>query len=368
VSGPSHRTADAARPRVGLVAPLSPQVGGIATFADWLLTREDELGCRFDPFDLERDPADEAGGRLRAGSLARQARLLRRFRRWADDAPEVVHYCVSWSLTGLARDITFLRVLRKAGRRPIAHVHVSTAPTGARRALARRLGRIVPDRVTISPWSEEALARAGVEARCIFNPVPVEPDGAATPGGEGPLRLLFVGAYGARKGCPELVDALARAQRAGIRAELTFLGKERRRGEETRLRRLAERHGVADAIRWAGVVPREAVGAFYRDADAVCLPSHGEGVPMTLLEGMAFGLPVLATRGGGIPDLVDEASGILVEPGDAGALAEAIATLAADPARRARMGEAARRRALAVGDPHAIATAWRETYAAARAA
>jgi glycosyltransferase involved in cell wall biosynthesis len=355
-------------PRVGLVAPLSPQVGGVATFADWLLAHEEAIGCRFDAFDLERDPADEAGGRLRAGSVPRQLRLLRRFRRWTEEAPEVVHYCVSWSATGLARDVVFTRALRRAGRRTVAHVHVSAEPSRVRRALARRVARNVARTVTISPWSQAALARAGVEAACIFNPLPLEPADPAGPADDGPLRLLFVGAYGERKGCPHLVEALARARDRGVDAQLTFVGKERRRGEEERLRRLVSRYALDERVEWAGVAPRSAIASFYERADVVCLPSRAEGVPMTLLEGMAHALPVLATPVGGIPDLVDAESGVLVRPGDVAGLAEAIARFASDPDARRRMGESARARAARLADPASVAAAWRETYAACRAA
>jgi glycosyltransferase involved in cell wall biosynthesis len=243
-------------------------------------------------------------------------------------------------------------------------VHVSAEPAGYRRLLARRLCRLADERVTISPWSQAALARAGIEARCIFNPVPLQRSGDPVTREPGPLRLLFVGAYGDHKGCPQLVEALARARNRGVDATLTFVGKERRRGEEARLRRLVQRHGLGDRTTWAGVAPRTAIGSFYEEADVVCLPSRAEGVPMTLLEGMAHGLPVLATRVGGIPDLVDEASGVLVAPGDVAGLADAIATFASDRPARGRMGEAARRRAATVADPQLIAAAWRDTYAA----
>jgi glycosyltransferase involved in cell wall biosynthesis len=355
-------------PRVGLVAPLSPQVGGVATFADWLLAHEEAIGCRFDVFELERDPEDEAGGRLRAGSVPRQIRLLERFRRWVADAPPVVHYCVSWSATGLARDVVFVDRLRRAGRRTIAHVHVSAEPSGLRKPLARRVARRVSARVTISPWCQAALGRAGIEADCIFNPLPLEPAETPPPPAGGPLRLVFVGAYGERKGCPQLVEALGRARDLGVDARLTFVGKERRRGEEERLRRLVSRYALEDRVEWAGVAARADVASFYERADVVCLPSRAEGVPMTLLEGMALGLPVLATTVGGIPDLVDEESGVLVRPGDVPALADAIAALARDPDGRRRMGEAARRRATRLADPVAVAAAWRETYAACLAA
>jgi hypothetical protein len=168
---------------VGLVAPLYPQVGGIASFAEWLLTHQEELGCRLEPFDLTRDPADEMGGRLRLSSVPRQARLLGRFVGWLLRSPRVVHYCVSWSHTGLTRDVVFMALLRLRGRHAIAHIHVNAEPRGYRRTLARVLARVATVRVTISPWSEAALARAGISAPYIFNPVTLEPASEPPPVG-----------------------------------------------------------------------------------------------------------------------------------------------------------------------------------------
>ena len=84
---------------------------------------------------------------------------------------------------------------------------------------------------------------------------------------------------------------------------------------------------------------------------------------MALLEGMAYGLPVLATPVGGIPDLVDDGqSGFLVPPGDTAALVDGIRTLA-DSDLRGRMAKAARDRALRFAPPDAIVACWREVYA-----
>ena len=78
--------------------------------------------------------------------------------------------------------------------------------------------------------------------------------------------------------------------------------------------------------------------------DVFVLPSFAEGTPNGIIEAMAHGIPVIATTVGGIPDIIDAESGILVPPGDSAALAEAMATLANDPKRRNEMGAAARER------------------------
>jgi glycosyltransferase involved in cell wall biosynthesis len=104
-------------------------------------------------------------------------------------------------------------------------------------------------------------------------------------------------------------------------------------------------------ITFAGRLTSDAVAAALGEADVLAAPSvptrggKREGIPVVLMEAMATGLPVVASRLSGIPELVtDGVDGLLVAPGDAGALADALARLAADPAMRARLGAAGRER------------------------
>jgi glycosyltransferase involved in cell wall biosynthesis len=348
---------------IGLVAPLPPQVGGVAGFAEWLLAHEEEIGCRFDAFDLWRPETGEVGGRLSLEAFGIQARVLPRFLRWLRTAPRVVHYCVSATGTGLSRDLVFLPALRLSGRCVVGHLQVVPEDARVRARALQALDRLVTRWVTVAPASAERLRALGIDAAWIPNPVRIEANGVPRPSAGG-LRLLFVGRYGERKGCGELVAALARARAADVEATLRFVGREEYEGEERVLRDDVERFGVAGAVEFAGVKDGPELAECYAEADVLCLPSHREGMPLALLEGMSFGLPVIATPVGGIPDFVaHEDNGLLVPPGDVDALAESIATLAADSELRARLGEAARRRVAEQAGPDTIARRWRETYA-----
>lgn len=349
---------------VGLVAPLPPQVGGVAGFAEWLLAHEEEIGCRFDAFDLWRPETGEVGGRLSLAAVAIQARVLPRFLRWARKAPELVHYSVSHTATGLARDLLFLSVLKAGGHTVLGHLHVVPEGSAGRAHALRAADRLVDRWVTLSPSSAEALGRIGVEAEWIPNPIRIAPNGHAPGPGAGPLRLLFVGRYGERKGCSELIAALAQARAAGTEATLRFVGQEEYDGEERVLRDDVEQFGVASSVEFAGLKDGPELAECYADAQVLCLPSRREGVPLVLLEAMSFGLPVIATPVGGIADYVEhERNGLLVPPGDVDALAVSIAMLAADPDLRTRLGEAARERIAEQAGPDTIVRRWRETYA-----
>lgn len=348
---------------VGLVAPLPPQVGGVAGFAEWLLVHEQELGRRFDVFDLWRPATGEVGGRLSLDAIGIQARLLPRFLRWSRSAPRVVHYSVSHTTTGLARDLLFLSVLHAGGHRVLGHLHVVPEGSPVRARALRVLDRLVDRWVTLSPSSARALAGLGIEADWIPNPIRIVPNGHRPLREGGPLRLLFVGRYGERKGCSELIAALAQARAAGAEATLRFVGQEEYDGEERALRQDVEDFGVAGAVDFAGLMDGEELARCYAEAQVLCLPSRREGVPLVLLEAMAFGLPVIATPVGGIADYVtDGDNGLLVPPGDVDALAASIQELAADRDLRDRLGEAGRRRIDAQAAPETIVRRWQQAY------
>jgi glycosyltransferase involved in cell wall biosynthesis len=330
---------------------------------EWLLEHEAEIGCTYRTFDLWRPPEAESGGRLRLRSAVRQARLLPRFLGWLSTSPSLVHYSVSaGTTTGLVRDLAYLALLRARGRKTIAHVHVVEDSALWRRSM-RLAARLTVERVTSSAFGAAALRRLGVSARVIPNPIRLEPRREPSKRSTAGLRILFVGSYGEHKGCPELLDALAEVRSSGVEATLTLVGKEMHEGEEALLRRHMDALGLDAAVIFGGVAAREALGSFYAASDVFCLPSRAEGLPMALLEAMAFALPVVATPVGAIPDVVvNGETGLFVEPGSAGDLAQAILTLAADPALRERMGEAGRERVLRIAGPDLIAGQWRRLY------
>jgi glycosyltransferase involved in cell wall biosynthesis len=123
-------------------------------------------------------------------------------------------------------------------------------------------------------------------------------------------------------------------------ARFLVVGDGERRGE---LEAVVRRHGLSDRVTflgWRGDLER-----IYADLDVVVLTSANEGSPVSLIEAMAAARPVVATRVGGVPDLVEHGvNGLLVEPDDSSTTAEAIAALLADPDRRHAMGEAGRKR------------------------
>lgn len=123
-------------------------------------------------------------------------------------------------------------------------------------------------------------------------------------------------------------------------ARLRVVGFEE--SDDPRLEREVKRLGLAEGIIFEGRQRAEEVQAFYSAADVLVLPSAYEGMPMTLLEGMLAGLPVVATNVSGHPDaVVDGVNGFLVPLDDPTALAERCVELLMDPKARSSMGAAA---------------------------
>lgn len=150
-----------------------------------------------------------------------------------------------------------------------------------------------------------------------------------------------VGRLSPEKGPEVLVRAAQLAQRRAPALHFVFVGDGPMAGE---LRALAQALGVADRVHFAG--PQADMPDVYADLDLQVCCSHTEAMPLAVLEGMASGLPVVATRVGGVPELVAHgASGLLVAPGDFDALATACATLAGTAALRRRLGRHGRERA-----------------------
>ena len=156
--------------------------------------------------------------------------------------------------------------------------------------------------------------------------------------------ILFLGRLHRDKGIFDLVDALSRLRADVPDLRLVCAGA----GDRRPVARYAERLGIADAVRFTGWVGPSGKRALLETAAVFALPSYSEGVPLSLLEAMAAGTPVVASAVGGIPDaVVDGTSGLLAAPGDTATLQRLLRKVLLDRALAARIGAAARKTAAA---------------------
>jgi colanic acid/amylovoran biosynthesis glycosyltransferase len=169
-----------------------------------------------------------------------------------------------------------------------------------------------------------------------------------------PFTILSVGRLLPVKGHAFLVAACERLAAAGVEFRCEIVGDGPLNGA---LQQQIDAAALSDRIRLLGVRTSDDVQTVMAAADAFVLPSvptadgRQEGIPIVLMEAMSSGLPVVASRTGGIPELVEDGvGGLLVEPGDAAGLADALQRLAADRAARASIGRAGRARVLEAFD------------------
>jgi glycosyltransferase involved in cell wall biosynthesis len=177
-------------------------------------------------------------------------------------------------------------------------------------------------------WDKLTVVRCGLE----LDQLP-----EAEPGAETRMRMILVGRLSAEKGIAGLLEALAMLEPAQ-RPELTIVGDGPLRAE---LDALVARLALDDNVAFLGRLPEAETLAAIARSDALVLPSFMEGLPIVLMEAMALGKPVIATRVAGIPELVsDGENGLLFTPSNWPELAEKIARLATDLLLQQRLGTA----------------------------
>lgn len=195
-----------------------------------------------------------------------------------------------------------------------------------------QLQRLIP----YEQWDRCHIVRCGVDPQ-QFSPVDGRQENAVA-------QLLCVGRLVSAKGMHTLLNSCRRLSQEGVPFQLTFIGD----GEDRQsLTSLAQSFGIDGQITFAGALGQNEVRQAYQQADLFVLPSYAEGVPVVLMEAMATGIPVIATRITGIPELIEHGKeGVLVPPADSGSLAAAIAELIRSPERRREYATLGRQKVL----------------------
>nr|WP_223169487.1 glycosyltransferase family 4 protein [Microbacterium sp. MF43] len=200
--------------------------------------------------------------------------------------------------------------------------------------------------VTASEWAKGELISRGAAPDAVIVAVPGSDAAATATGTWTGAALLCVGAVAPHKGQDMLVEALTRLP-AGVRWTCTFAGSTA--VDSSFARAVAERAagaGLASRITWAGVLGPRSLGDAYSAADLVVAPSRAESYGIAIGDALSRGIPVIASRVGGIPEAVAPGGGaLLVPPGDPAALADALRGWMADPELRRRLTDRARREA-----------------------
>jgi glycosyltransferase involved in cell wall biosynthesis len=267
------------------------------------------------------------------------------------------------------RKRTLLRIAQANGASVLLHLHsgvfhrFADGGTFLRRRAIRRAFADADAVVVVSPewrtWVTGFTGRSDVTV--VPNPVTLPPRDAV---GSLPPHVVFLGRLSRHKGVEVMLDAIRALQNAGVEATYTIAGH----GRVERFRRLARALPEPGAVKVPGWLDDEAKSELLSRSDILCMPSYGEGAPVALLEGMAWGLGCVATAVGGVPSIItDRVHGLLVAPGDEHALAAVVRELLEDAGLRDRLGAAARGRVAERHDPRStaetLATVYRTTHA-----
>jgi glycosyltransferase involved in cell wall biosynthesis len=247
-------------------------------------------------------------------------------------------------------------LIAHVARRTFERARAVTAPSEDLLTRATRLGARGDLQLIPYGASVEAFRVGREDAARVRSELGLAPDAVV---------VAAIGRFVHWKGFGYLIDAVAQAARSVPELRLVFLGDGDLRDE---LVHLTKAHALEDRVVFAGMVGRNAMPANLAAADIVAVPSihydgYVDGLPNVALEAMASGKPLVATRVGGLPQLVrDGENGLLVEEKDAEALASAIVRLAHDPVLRLRLGTTAEEEIRSARNWDAVAAQFVDVY------
>jgi glycosyltransferase involved in cell wall biosynthesis len=260
---------------------------------------------------------------------------------------DVVHVNTSSHGSALRKGV-IVRTCRLLRLPVVLHLHASSfpefverLPDWAQRWVKRSFLLATVVVVLGETWADYAHAALGVAVQRLVvlpNATPRVPRAAAPRHPGDAMHLLFLGRLGARKGLPELLAALADPRLAARAWRATVAGD----GDVERYRRCAAESGIDQRVTFPGWVEAEAVSRLLATAHVLVLPSHAEGLPMSVVEAFATGVPVISTPVGGLGEtVVPGQNGLLVMPGDVTGLADALVRLLDDEPLRSRLAAGA---------------------------
>jgi glycosyltransferase involved in cell wall biosynthesis len=335
--------------KVLLVGKGQPERGGIPSFIQMLLDSDLHRLHDVTFLNLARDVTPQ-GGKASFSNL----------RRTAADALELwglaagkdvvhIHSSLGPSVT-LVRAGLLALVARARGCQVLVHAHgglVLLWLSGWRRRMLVRVALSPAHLVlVVSSQLRERLAASLPPGRVVLVDNGIEPFRfRGTSVAHDPPRILYVGLLTPRKGVLDLLSASEQLSAQGLRHEVWLVGGTPDEGPEaaTPVREAAGRVGA----RLLGQRAPEEMAGLYREGDVFCLPSWWEAMPLSILEAMASGLPVVATDVGDVSRAVRPGlTGSLVAPRDVVGLTSALHPLLLDPALRQDLGRAGRQRVI----------------------
>lgn len=250
---------------------------------------------------------------------------------------DLAHIHMSEPMSAI-RKVPFMAWAKLWKKKTIVHFHAFSPETTVRSRFAFLYRYLFgnADRVVVLSeyWKHEVLKEIpSAKVTVIYNPclAHVTKPSAGFADYDGPQphthSILYAGTVNRRKGYTDMIKAFAKIAKRYNNWQLVFAGN----GEIDNGKNLAEELGISDQILWLGWVNGADKDRAFQEATVFCLPSYAEGFPMSVLDAWSYGLPVITTPVGGIPDVARDGDNMLLfEPGDINGLAKCMERMITD--------------------------------------
>ncbi len=320
---------------VAMIVPQADVQGGIAAVVNGYRGSRLEQDCCIEYIESYRDGS--AMDKLRKGlkAYAQFRALLRRHR------PDVVHIHSSFG-PSFYRKMPFILMSKRAGIPVVNHIHgaefgpfYADASKAKRRLVRRIYGKCDRFLVLSEEWAERIGQIVPRERITILENYSIRAVEAPTKESCTSHQILFLGEIGRRKGGYDMPEILRLVKEKVPDVQLVIAGA----GDREGVSGLLKEKGCLEAASFPGWLRGREKDRALRESAVFLLPSYDEGMPMSVLDAMGYGLPIVSTKVGGIPQLVKEGvNGYLCAPGDTRAMADALTLLLKEKDRRQQAG------------------------------
>lgn len=326
--------------KICMVVPDRLVKGGIASVVNGY--REHDFGGKCEVSYIE---SYRNGSKWEKLAKALKGYLLF-FREMILNKPDIVHIHSSFG-PSFYRKMPFIYMACFRGVPVINHIHGAEFETFYLKASDRKKRRIrkVYGKCTMlialsEEWKRNLESVVSPEKITVIENYCKIPDLSGT---EKKKQILFLGEIGKRKGCYDIPEIYGRVLEKGERLPLIMAGD----GELAEVKKLFEDRDLQKDISFPGWVRGADKDKCLKESGIFLFPSYYEGMPMAVLEAMAYGMAIVTTRVGGIPHLLEDGvNGYLCEPGDIEGLSKRLLELSKDGDKRRKMGERARQKAI----------------------
>ena len=253
---------------------------------------------------------------------------------WTD----IVHIHISQP-TSIKRKTIFFKIAKIFRKKILVHFHAFNTKDTISGNYARLYDYFFKNSdkvIVLSNWWKEELIKTlstpSEKIEVLYNPCPITKQKESRKTNS----ILYAGTVNERKGYADLIKAFAKIADKNPSWVLNIAGN----GEIKQGKELAEKLNITERVNFLGWIDGKAKETAFLEASIFCLPSYAEGFPMAVLDAWAYGIPVIATPVGGIPDVaVNGENMLLFNPGDINSLASQLDKLINDSNLRSRLSQ-----------------------------